>query len=1025
MILAYLVLCLITPFKAHAQGTSTILLNNMLDAVYIGEQIYVTDDKSGSLSAKTLAVRHKNNLRGTRNDHKVLHLKQTGRPAWLVFSVENLSHQDNWTLHLGSVASGRQAFINKILVQDSLSTKPLIDIGFKEEDIIDTSKILYEDGIQLSLPKNEVVTFMIQLNHKGPFPATLTPTLIKSSAYISTLDQTHIPARTFNVIALILIGFIVALSATQIQFKHLYLAAYTILQVILLHLLSHNIIAHNFISELATLILIASSLMLLGGTELFVSKRSYSETAKKTFVILGGVSLCSFIATLFMSEEHISISTALTFFPIMIGSFIGLFFSALLVVDRRYDGIPLCASWLVWICGLSMLAALNFNIITANAFNTGLYWAIIPLQIVLYMAAALYKIQLDIQENERLIAKEKRAARSKARLQQSKEFSDQSRLLRVIERERELMAELREREIQRTEEMRVAKNMADEANRAKSAFLAVVSHEVRTPMNGIMGMVRLLIDTQMTKQQNEYLQAMQTSGETMMALLNDILDFEKIESGKMTLELIDFDMSKLVQDTITLMTGHAAEKETTLTSKIPANFPSTLRGDPTRLRQVLLNLVSNAIKFTEKGQVTIVLKATPIEEKASKKEERQKYKIICAVEDTGIGISKEAQETLFTPFTQANESTTRKYGGTGLGLTICRRLIEAMKGQITLESEEGKGSTFSFSLEMEAGKHSFGENAQDIGASAAHARAEPMNILVIDDNEMNRRVLQGFLEKDSHTTTLCENGERGLELCSERAFDIIITDIKLDGMDGIEFTKNLRLFPNQKIASTPVIALSGNTTQNDINEYYQANMNGFLPKPVDPDALNAMLVRAQEQDFDQAIILPGSSTENTQNKAPKANDKPQEKTEEEAPTEDIQVEEISAIEQAALEQEEPKPAQDSFKTFDPKFIEALAGSLPADQLKELMKSCTDKASEIIEELTQVAEDKDLKAMLDKGHELKGMVANFGLTELSEIAAVIEKAGKDEDAETGIEHIKKLPDANRRAEEELNAWIESL
>jgi signal transduction histidine kinase len=599
--------------NAQTLPNNTLTLNNSEQRIFLSGFLYATPHDQANLNANTIATRYVNNLRGTRIDEKMLNINAENTALWLAFSIKNSSMNDNWILHFGDTSDARQAFVKDIMVFEHNTQTMLFNSTQGEEEKDMPAANMHEmqnNALPLKIQQGKQHLYIIKIAHEGPFTGTIAPSLMTKSYYVGNLQKNAIFTTGFKIIMLLFCGFILAIAFTKKAFAYLTFGIYTLLQVSLITAIDSNFIApYGIMPDIITLLLIATIFAKWLSTQIFFNKTSYDDKSMLALVSVGGGIMVCFIISLFINNTASILNHTLVMAPIFIAVLTGLIFSIILAYSNRTDSLYLVGSWLALFTAFSFQIATSYNLIAATAFNINIFWVMVIVQSALYIVAAINKINLDEQEDQVKKAKESRASQAMARLQQSKENSDQARLLRVIERERELMSELREREMLRTEEMRKAKNMADEANRAKSAFLAVVSHEVRTPMNGIMGMIRLLLDTQMTKQQTEYLGTMQTSGEGMMALLNDILDFEKIESGNMELESIEFDMTKLVQDVVTLMTGHAAEKETQLLTNIAPNFPRTLKGDPTRLRQILLNLVSNANKFTDKGTVTIHLQA--------------------------------------------------------------------------------------------------------------------------------------------------------------------------------------------------------------------------------------------------------------------------------------------------------------------------------------------------------------------------------------------------------------------------------
>jgi CheY-like chemotaxis protein len=474
---------------------------------------------------------------------------------------------------------------------------------------------------------------------------------------------------------------------------------------------------------------------------------------------------------------------------------------------------------------------------------------------------------------------------------------------------------------------------------------------------------------------------------------------------------------------------------------IADNFPKIFEGDPTRLRQVLLNLVSNAIKFTERGgEVKVIIRATLLVEKP--KGVKGDYEIYFAVKDSGVGMSEEVQSRLFKPFAQADKSTARKYGGTGLGLTICRRLLEVMGSRIEVESKEGEGSTFFFKLPLEIGRNEeVTEEEASKAASGEKQSVPPLNILVIEDNEMNRKVLLGFLTKGGHNVTLTDSGESGLNICRHKAFDVILSDLNLSGMSGLETTKTLRMTPDKKIASTPVIALTGNVSEEDVRRCYAANMNGFLPKPIDPEKLDEILWRVHRGELDQPVILGGSSSAIPSETVPvEEHEEPVADRKKEAYRAE-EAQDVPYLQTFAAEMgDEDEGDFDSFEEaanmfvkreetpeeralFDKAMLDGLLDTLGKEALEELMEGFWAKASDIVTDIEKSAESGNRDALHAHAHELKGMAANFGLSVLSDLGARIERATKNGDERASITgDIEKLRPCYEESLKAVQDWV---
>ncbi len=511
-----------------------------------------------------------------------------------------------------------------------------------------------------------------------------------------------------------------------------------------------------------------------------------------------------------------------------------------------------------------------------------------------------------------------------------------------------------------------ARARAEQASRAKSEFLATMSHEIRTPMNGVLGMLRLMSDGPLNERQRQQVRVMRSSSEILLGILNDILDYSRVESGEIEVESAVFDLHELVEDIVVLMQGRAREKDLALDLAIAEGVPAAVTGDRQKLSQVLLNLLGNGIKFTDRGAVTL---------EVSNGAEPDAIRL--AVRDTGPGIDEADLAHLFEPFYQAAAS--RRHGqqtGTGLGLAISKRLVTAMGGRVEVETEPGDGSCFSVTLPLPQGEAAI-QPPVEAAAYEATGTGRALDVLIVEDNVVNAMVVEAFVGRMGHTPLVAPNAEEGLELLEGQHFDLVLMDISLPGIDGIEATQRIRAHENPAIRSLPVIAMSAHVFDNEVAQHLQSGMDALIGKPIAPDGLAQTITSVLGRTPGERAAMDGGRSGSG--------------------GESIIDPAVLAQDRAVLGAERGTLMVDTFIETAPAQIDGIRQALAEGR--------TGRAAEL-------------------AHALRGAAGSLGLRRLAERCGVLEARARTPEAAAVAEELDRLFDESREALVTLWAGLET-
>ncbi len=990
------------PFLSSAQAF--VSLQSDTDSVAVAPELLYFEDQTGSQSFFQAQSQFKRFEReATAHDSALIHLSNAGSVYWLKLTVNNASDRQNWVLNFQPVTDfiTQPVWLDEIAVyENDQAGKPIY-----------TTKNNY---VPMNLLAGKSSDFLIMVKTIAGLDVSFRPLL--------ETEQTFAESQRQDAAKMTLSWIVISIFATAS----------------LIFFALSRMRSFLFFGFYTMVFIQGGMLTLDSGKKLYTVLMNFLSPVQVLPMTAAIISLCAVILTI-VSIKQKAFPFLLKMMALVLMAIIAGSFFAQNILTNFVIATQLFAKLIILVTGIVLaVIALSQSFNDAKNFWLLPAWLLFGLQsfmsilnplLLPFLHLGLLGVGLVVQiytlwqEQEKIRIEQQQKLQMEMNQQRQQHEKENFMWERKLESERGLLNNAKQREALRSTQLAEAKAQADAANKAKSDFLAMITHEIRTPMTGIMGMVHLTAQTSLDDKQKEYMDTIQNAGETLLTLLNDVLDYSKLEKGAISVEKIHFGLRALVQAVVTLMSGRAHEKALRLVIAIDDSVPDDLNGDPNRIRQVLINLLSNAIKFTDQGSVTIEI----TRDSGVSIAQSTAFPLRVRVIDTGIGISKEAQEKLFSAYSQADASIARRFGGTGLGLNICRMLVQAMGGDVNVQSELGKGSVFSFTLILEK------SSEQQANAIAQHeielAKINLLNVLVVDDNPVNLKVIAGLLELDHHRVTTAESGTKALNELDAHDFDLIFMDIQMPGFDGLTITKAIRRLTDVKKANVPIFALTGMGRDEDEQACRAAGMNGILVKPIRVPAFKKILYDVSVAAYghlsnEDAMKFKDAAAmaKNVFNDVKKTYDVAKDQVRRGLASDYVPMNE-SGIAAPDLTPK-PKPVSDDASALlNVVMLKDLHDSLPADSFNEIFSELDSKADELVTGIIEGWKALDKDDVSEKAHNLRGMAGNFGLSLLSLTAEHIEKAIKAGHIDHVAADVGKLQTILNDTKAALQDWLQ--